>query len=101
MTPFVCDVTNSTTTKKLGKAIPPVKCDTNKAKCIVGAKQPMYWENKEGNNMLEPGHYAPTYSNAYNYKEGAQKDIFQNGHAAGSKKTTKKAKTTATKTKAK
>ncbi|CAO3673469.1 unnamed protein product [Umbelopsis ramanniana] len=101
MTPFVCDVKNSTTTKKLGKSIPPVKCDTNKAKCIVGAKQPMYWKNKEGNNMNEPGHYAPTYSNAYNYKEGAQNDIFQNGHAAGSKKTTKKAKTTATKTKTK
>jgi hypothetical protein len=99
MTPFVCNVTNATNKKKLGKPIPPVKCDTDKSKCIVGAKQPMYWKNLEGNNMKEPGHYAPTYSDAYNYKEGAQSDIFQNGHAAGAKTTTSKAKASATKTK--
>lgn len=94
MTPFVCNVTNSKSNKKLGKAIPPVKCDTDPSECVVGAKQPMYWMQKEGNNMFEPGHYAPTYSNAYNYKEGAQNDIFENGHAAGKNSTKKNKKKT-------
>ncbi|CAM0140360.1 hypothetical protein VKS41_007010 [Umbelopsis sp. WA50703] len=89
MTPFVCNVTNTKSTKKVGKAIPPVKCDTDPSKCVVGAKQPMYWMQKEGNNMFEPTHYAPTYSDAYNYKEGAQNDIFENGRAAGKNSTTK------------
>lgn len=86
MTPFVCNVTGSTTKRKLGKSIPPRKCDDDKSKCIVGAKQPMYWKNLEGNNMPEPPHYAPTYSLKYNFKDGAQNDIFTNGRAAGKKK---------------
>lgn len=99
MTPFVCDVKNATNTKGVGKAIPPVKCDTDKSKCVVGAKQPMYWMNKEGNNMFEAAHYAPTYSNAYNFKEGAQHDIFQDGHPAGNSSSKKTKSTSKSKTK--
>lgn len=80
MTPFVCHVTGATNTRPLGKPVAPVNCEGNTAKCIKGAKSPMYWKNLEGNNMFEPGHFAPTYNTGYGYFEGAQTDIFEDGH---------------------
>lgn len=34
--------------------------------------------------MFEPGHYAPTYNTGYGYVEGAQTDIWIDGHNATS-----------------
>ncbi|KAH0614319.1 uncharacterized protein H6S33_006205 [Morchella sextelata] len=84
MVPFVCHVTNATNTTPLGKPVAPINCEGDKSKCVKGAKSPMYWMNLEGNNMFEPGHYAPTYNTGYGYFEGAQTDIWIDGHNATS-----------------
>lgn len=76
MTPFVCHVTGASNTHAIGKPRAPVKCDGNAAKCVKGAKNPMYWKNLERNNMFEADHFAPTYSTTYGYNEGAQNDMF-------------------------
>lgn len=76
MTPFVCHVTGATNTHAIGRPRAPVNCESNPAKCVQGAKNPMYWKNKEGNNMPEPGQFAPTYSTMYGFREGAQHDMF-------------------------
>jgi len=36
----------------------------------------MYWKNLEGNNMANPGHYAPIYNDPYGFTEGAQHQMF-------------------------
>jgi len=78
MTPFQCRVTNAKSDAKAvdtSRARPPRKC-FNAATCTMGPRNPMYWMNKEGNNMHEPHLYAPSYSTLYGFPEGAQKDIF-------------------------
>lgn len=80
MTPFVCHVDGATNTKQLGKPIAPVKCEGDSNKCVKGAKSPMYWKNKERNNMFEPSHQAPIYNVGYGFNNGAQNDIFESGH---------------------
>lgn len=89
MTGFQCNVTGATDSgKKLGKPKAPQRCDgdgwddamkAQKGKCDVGANSPMFWKNKECMNMVEPGHWAPTYSDNYGYKDGTQYDIFEDG----------------------
>lgn len=84
MTPFVCNVTGATNTRKLGRPAAPWKCENNATEgCMTGAKQPMYWMNREGMNMFEPGHYAPTYAEPlYGFADGAQTDIWEDGRNA-------------------
>eukprot|EP01117_Protostelium_nocturnum_P014516 TRINITY_DN5529_c3_g1_i1.p1 TRINITY_DN5529_c3_g1~~TRINITY_DN5529_c3_g1_i1.p1 ORF type:complete len:491 (+),score=81.98 TRINITY_DN5529_c3_g1_i1:578-2050(+) len=80
MTPFACNVTNVRADAKavdVANAIAPSKC-YDPEHCTQGPRNPMYWKNLEGNNMFEPGHYAPTYSILYGFAEGAQFDIFVN-----------------------
>jgi len=80
MTPFVCNVTGSTSTAQpidYSNARPPRKC-LNPANCVQGPRHPMYWKNNERNNMPEGPTYAPTYSHLYGWSQGAQKDIFVN-----------------------
>lgn len=36
-----------------------------------------YFSLQECNNMPEPDHFAPTYSDDYGFSQGAQVDIFQ------------------------
>jgi hypothetical protein len=76
MTPFVCNVTGATNTAKVAAGVAPVDCRNDQSKCVKGAKNPMYWKNKEGNNMPNAGHDAPTYSAGYGFSDGAQADIF-------------------------
>ncbi|KIJ14235.1 hypothetical protein PAXINDRAFT_116292 [Paxillus involutus ATCC 200175] len=44
--------------------------------CTVGAKQPLYWLQAEGNNMFEDYMGPPLYNDLYDFKDGAQNDIF-------------------------
>lgn len=93
MTGFQCSVTDTgPSTKTLGKPRAPQRCDgdgwddsvkAQKGKCVKGAKSPMFWKNKGGMNMIEPGHWAPTYSDKYGFKDGAQEDVFQDGVVEG------------------
>jgi len=82
MTPFQCNVTNPSK-RVIGKPLPPIRCDGqvpypggNTTTTCRKPLQPMYWKNNERNNMANPGHYAPTYSSAYGFPEGAQHQIF-------------------------
>jgi len=78
MTPFQCKVTNAKSNASpvdVARARAPRKC-WDSSTCTMGPRNPMYWMNKERNNMHEPNLYAPTYSTLYGFPEGAQKDIF-------------------------
>ncbi|KXN84873.1 hypothetical protein AN958_12003 [Leucoagaricus sp. SymC.cos] len=45
--------------------------------CTIGAKQPLYWYQKERNNMFEGPLDPPVYNDLYGFKDGAQNDIFE------------------------
>ncbi|KAF8519415.1 hypothetical protein JB92DRAFT_2786777 [Gautieria morchelliformis] len=80
-TAFQCNITHAPGTQvpttPVGRPVPPVNCANDPSKCIKGPKLPMYWKQKECNNMPEPGHFAPTYGTDYGFAQGAQDDIFQ------------------------
>jgi hypothetical protein len=48
MNGFDCRITNPGN-RQLDTPKVPVECNTNKNNCVKGAKQPMYWANKDGN----------------------------------------------------
>jgi len=82
MTPFQCNITNPSK-RTLGKPVPAVRCDGKEgwpggptSNTCKKPLLPMYWKNLEGNNMANPGHYAPIYSKEYGYPDGAQHQIF-------------------------
>jgi hypothetical protein len=82
MTPFQCNVTNPSK-RTIGTPVPPVRCDGKEpypggpvTTVCKKPLQPMYWKNQEKNNMLNPGHYAPTYAPEYGFPNGAQNQIF-------------------------
>ena len=45
--------------------------------CTYGAKQAIYWLQKEGNTFFEGDHDPPYYNELYGFTNGAQTDIFQ------------------------
>ncbi|CAF4962578.1 unnamed protein product [Rotaria sp. Silwood1] len=47
-----CIVTGSTSTKKLAVAKPPVYCENDRSKCVKGAKQMIFYFQKDGNNVF-------------------------------------------------
>jgi len=88
MTPFQCNVINASK-RVIGKPAVPVRCDGlppcylypnfgNKTTVCKKSQQPMYWANKEGNNMANPtnAQCAPIYSYQYGFPDGAQHQIF-------------------------
>ncbi|RPB25037.1 hypothetical protein L211DRAFT_134950 [Terfezia boudieri ATCC MYA-4762] len=78
MNGFDCKITNPGN-KVLAKPQVPVECrDGNN--CIFGAKQPMYWANKEHQNVKFSGDHErkPSYNDKWGFKDGAQ-DIFEAG----------------------
>jgi len=86
MTPFKCSVSNPSKLQ-IAQPVPPVRCDGNEpyrggptTTVCKKAMQPMYWANKERNNMANPVNTqsAPTYSSAYGFPDGAQHQIFTN-----------------------
>ncbi|KAI0749347.1 hypothetical protein C8Q80DRAFT_1161505 [Daedaleopsis nitida] len=89
MNGFKCKVTGDVGTQALGKPALPRRCglDANEqdakvavpGNCTVGAKLPMYWYQKEGNNMFEDTYHAPYYNDLYGFHDGAQNDIFNSG----------------------
>ncbi|KAI0694646.1 hypothetical protein C8T65DRAFT_666395 [Cerioporus squamosus] len=85
MNGFKCKVTNSTSNVALAKPKLPRRCgadpdygkpDAAPGNCTYGAKQPFYWFQKEQNNMFEGQYAPPFYTDLYNFKDGAQDDIF-------------------------
>jgi len=74
---FKCKVTNSTSTKTVSPAKPPVYCGDGKSQCVTGAKQMIAWNQASGNNVQTPpnGDWV-NYGDSWGYHDGAQNDIF-------------------------
>ncbi|CDO76981.1 hypothetical protein BN946_scf184298.g8 [Trametes cinnabarina] len=90
MTGFKCNVTGSTSNVPLAKPQVPRRCgadpdfgkpEASPGNCTYGAKQPFYWFQAERNNMFEGTYAPPFYLDLYNFKDGAQDDIFIDSYA--------------------
>ncbi|KAG6818885.1 hypothetical protein H0H93_000622 [Arthromyces matolae] len=79
---FKCKVTGATSTNAVATAKPPVWCEDNPSKCVQGAKQMIYWNQAEGNNIQVSGNdlsgnpKSPAYNQKLGFADGAQNDIF-------------------------
>jgi hypothetical protein len=69
-------VTDSTSSRTLAVAKPPVYCEDDRSKCVNGAKQMVFYQQLDGNNVFNPPKM-PTYNARMGFSEGAQNDIFQ------------------------
>ncbi|KDQ19064.1 hypothetical protein BOTBODRAFT_171020 [Botryobasidium botryosum FD-172 SS1] len=80
---YRCRVTNAKSTVPLAAAKPPVWCENNASACVQGAKQMVYWQQRDGNNIVTSGNEAdgtpksPGYNMKLGFTDGAQKNIFQ------------------------
>ncbi|CAG7848881.1 SubName: Full=Uncharacterized protein {ECO:0000313/EMBL:CCA72555.1} [Serendipita indica DSM 11827] len=80
--PYKCTVVGATSTVPLAKARPPKWCDGDQKRCITGAKQMIFWAQKDGNNVELQGDQAdgqtksPGYNMKMGFHNGAQNDIF-------------------------
>jgi hypothetical protein len=70
--PFKCKVTGATSTTPVATPKPPVWCEDDPSKCVKGAKQMIYWNQQEGNNIQVDGYdlSGEFKSPAYNAKCG-------------------------------
>uniref|UniRef100_A0A8H7Y694 Uncharacterized protein n=1 Tax=Psilocybe cubensis TaxID=181762 RepID=A0A8H7Y694_PSICU len=91
MLPYRCRVTGHTGPAAVASAVPPVWCEDDQSKCVKGAKQMVFWNQLEGNNVEVSGSdlsgqpKSPTYNAKMGFSDGAQTDIFL---SAGSATTT-------------
>ncbi|KAF8673948.1 hypothetical protein RHS04_07331 [Rhizoctonia solani] len=76
MNPFDCAVANATSTVPIPPPQVPRYCPVDKTNCTVGAKQPFYWLQNEGNNIFTDSFDPPTYTDDYGFKQGAQNDLW-------------------------
>ncbi|EIM90957.1 uncharacterized protein STEHIDRAFT_152641 [Stereum hirsutum FP-91666 SS1] len=85
MTGFRCKVSGASATEAIGTPQLARRCgadpanginDANPGNCTYGAKQPFYWYQAEGNTFFEGTYAPPLYTDLYNFKDGAQNDIF-------------------------
>jgi len=91
MNGFRCNVTGATSTTPIAAAQIPRRCGADPdngitndtpGNCTFGAKQPFYWFNRERNNMFEGTFSPPFYTDLYNFRDGAQNDIFQDSYVS-------------------
>ncbi|KAH7925687.1 hypothetical protein BV22DRAFT_1112159 [Leucogyrophana mollusca] len=91
MNGFQCRITNSTSNVGLATSQVPRRCGADPANgkpdavpgnCTYGAKQPFYWYQQQDNNMFEGTYSPPFYTDLYNFKDGAQNDIFQDSYVS-------------------
>ncbi|KAF8606538.1 hypothetical protein BDV93DRAFT_520823 [Ceratobasidium sp. AG-I] len=76
MNPFDCNVTGATASVPIPPPQVPRACPVDKTNCTVGAKQPFYWLQKEGNNIFNDSFDPPSYNDNYGFKQGAQNDMW-------------------------
>ncbi|KAL0575838.1 hypothetical protein V5O48_006128 [Marasmius crinis-equi] len=77
MQPFKCMVTGTPGTRPVAPAKPAVYCEHNQQECTQGAKQMIYYNQLEGNNIeFDPAKGNPTYNERLGFKNGRQTDIF-------------------------
>ena len=77
MTPFRCRVTGATSTTPVAAPNPPVWCEGNPSACTKGAKQMIYWNQNERNNIVVSGldqagePKSPAYNSKLGFPDGA------------------------------
>ena len=77
MLPFKCRVNGASSTTPIAVAKPPVWCEDDTSKCVKGAKQMIYWNQKEGNNIevtgsdLSGSPKSPAYNNKLRFSDGS------------------------------
>jgi len=81
MAPYKCKVTNAVGVLPLATAEPPVWCEDDQTRCVQGAKQMIYWQQIDGNNVVVEGlqmneEKNPGYNTKMGFLDGAQNDIF-------------------------
>ncbi|EAU92331.2 hypothetical protein CC1G_00550 [Coprinopsis cinerea okayama7 len=76
MQPLKCKVVGHTGNRAVAPAKPPVFCELDQSKCVKGAKQMVFWNQLNGNNIVTPGSRAPTYNQRLGFANGRQTDIF-------------------------
>ncbi|TFK34779.1 hypothetical protein BDQ12DRAFT_689182 [Crucibulum laeve] len=88
MQPYRCKVVGETGSKAVARASPPVWCEDDTSKCVQGAKQMVYWQQLDGNNIEVTGYElsglqkSPTYNTRLGFANGAQTDIFLSDNSA-------------------
>ncbi|KAI0663755.1 hypothetical protein C8Q70DRAFT_906931 [Cubamyces menziesii] len=92
MNGFKCEITGASSTVPLAKPKVARRCgadpdhgkpDPVPGNCTYGAKQPLYWLQKERNNEFEDAQAPPFYNDVYNFLDGAQDDIFEDSYPNG------------------
>ncbi|WWD17327.1 hypothetical protein CI109_101767 [Kwoniella shandongensis] len=75
---YRCNVSGATGTTPIPQAKTANKCHypEDKTNCTVGAKQPHYWYQTEGNNNPQGTYDPPFYNGDYGFINGAQTDLF-------------------------
>ncbi|KAH6919310.1 hypothetical protein BKA70DRAFT_1249801 [Coprinopsis sp. MPI-PUGE-AT-0042] len=74
---FRCRVTGATSTTPVAAPQPPVWCEGNPDACTKGAKQMVYWNQAEGNNIYvdgfdnSGGHKSPGYNGKCGFWDGS------------------------------
>lgn len=69
---FKCNVTGATSTRAVAPAVPATWCEDAASDCTTGARQLIYWNQADGNNIEVEGFDAEglNKSPAYNEKLG-------------------------------
>ncbi|KZV72373.1 hypothetical protein PENSPDRAFT_576158 [Peniophora sp. CONT] len=84
MNGFQCNMAGATNTQALPLGEPARRCGNDiylnraadPANCTIGAKQPNYWDQLEGNNHNEDIMDPPSYQSLYGFMDGAQTDLY-------------------------
>jgi len=88
MLPLRCKVTGLTGNAAVASATPAVWCEDNPSNCLTGAKQMVFWNQLEGNNIEVSGTdlagdpRSPAYNSKLGFANGAQTDIFMKAGSA-------------------
>ncbi|KJA20613.1 hypothetical protein HYPSUDRAFT_1090757 [Hypholoma sublateritium FD-334 SS-4] len=78
MEPFKCKVTGSTGDRSVSRATAPIWCEGNQSQCVGGAKQMVFYNQLEGNNVEVSGTdrsgqpKSPTYNTKMGFTAGKQ-----------------------------
>ncbi|KAJ7048201.1 hypothetical protein C8F01DRAFT_1193750 [Mycena amicta] len=85
---FRCKVTGRTGSAALAVAVPPTWCEDTPGDCYSGARQMIFWNQLDGNNIEVEGFdsrgqpKSPAYNAVLGFKDGAQTDIFARSGSA-------------------
>ncbi|KAG5338273.1 hypothetical protein C0989_007782 [Termitomyces sp. Mn162] len=77
---FRCKVTGATSMAPVAVAKPPVWCEGDASKCTKGAKQMIYWNQLDGNNVHVSGYdfsgnpKSPAYSQKLGFFDGRRSE---------------------------